>query len=353
MKTRLVTLVLAVLLLLPNAALAADSTTIEVGFNQIQVKVNGELAMSNNLLYDGTTYVPIRNLAEMLDWGVIYYDETRTAYIGMLPAGEVPDEVIGAAEKEAASASDEDTVMENKGVQTIPVVFDNITIKVHGETVDTSNIVYNGTTYAPIRAVAEILEMDVQFYGPTSTAYIGTVPQHEIPFEVYKEWYPDAKRPLSHVPATGDMAGWQLLKGHEYEDLVEIYYKINGTILSTQMHEIREVDLNEIIEWVDDAGNTRYNTVGDLYSLFGSFSRYTSDWFLDKFGELYEDWFYIGTIRAEDIVDDYVQETGQLVIPNQVSLTPDAEFTVESGYEEEETSVDDIISNIEALMNKQ
>ncbi|MFD0868589.1 Copper amine oxidase N-terminal domain [Chlamydia abortus] len=311
MRKSLIALMMAFLLLLPGYASAAEPEKIEVGFNQIQVKVNGVTSVSNNLLYEGTTYVPVRNLAEMLGWDVIYYDKTRTAYIGMLPAGEVPDEVIDAAEAQAAAASEEEVVLEDKRFDTIEAVFNDIAIQVHGIPVETSNILYNGTTYAPIRAVAEIMEMDVHFYGPTSTAYIGTVPQGEVPFETYKEWYPDAKRPLSHEPATGEMEGWQLLKGHEYEDLVEIYYRINGTILYTQMHEIREVDLNQVVEWVDDSGNKRYNTVGDLYDLFGSFSRYSSDWFYEKFGDLYMDWFFIGTIRAEDIVEDYVTETGQ------------------------------------------
>lgn len=191
-------LLAAVLLLLPLPLQASATQSIYVGFNQITVKVDNKLVQSDNLFYDGTTYIPIRNVAEMLGWEVVYYYELTTAYIGMLPAGAVPDEVLERPENQPSEPAQSGAL--TKGFAQIPVVFDSIAIQMHAMPVEASNILYNGTTYVPIRAVAELLDIDVNFYGPTSTAYIGKVNQGEVPFETYKEWYPDAKPVLCFLP---------------------------------------------------------------------------------------------------------------------------------------------------------
>jgi len=54
----------------------------------------------------------------------------------------------------------------------IEVEFDAIHIKVNGNDVSASNILYEGTTYVPLRAISEMLGMDVIWDGATSTAHI-------------------------------------------------------------------------------------------------------------------------------------------------------------------------------------
>ncbi|WP_026477968.1 stalk domain-containing protein [Alkaliphilus transvaalensis] len=56
--------------------------------------------------------------------------------------------------------------------QTISVLFNSLTIKVNGSTVNADNILYNGTTYVPLRAVSEALGREVSFDGATSTVNI-------------------------------------------------------------------------------------------------------------------------------------------------------------------------------------
>lgn len=295
------------LLLIPAHAQASSTQTIHAGFNLITVKLDNELVQSDNLLYDGTTYIPIRNVAEMLGWQVTYYHELKTAYIGMLPAGEVPEEVLDRPENQPSDPVPPGNL--TKGSANIPVVFDSIAIQMHAMPVEASNILYNGTTYVPIRAVAELLDMDVNFYGPTSTAYIGKVNQGEVPFETYKEWYPGAKKLMYAEPATGEMQGWQLLKGHEYENQFNVFFQVNGTITMTKIEDIRPVDLNKVVHWTDSSGQARQNTVGQLRSIFGTFSEYTSDWLLATFGDVYTDWLAASVFDGDKLVDEYLRQT--------------------------------------------
>ncbi len=60
----------------------------------------------------------------------------------------------------------------------IPVSFSNIKIIVDGKQLSTSKepFTYNGTTYLPVRAVAEAVGKDVTWDGATKTVYLGEVP---------------------------------------------------------------------------------------------------------------------------------------------------------------------------------
>lgn len=138
------------------------------------------------------------------------------------------------------------------------------------------------------------------------------------------------KSKMSSVPATGSMAGWRLLKGHEYEKSLRIYYQYKNGILSTKTEDIRKVDLNKKVTWTDDYGRKHTNTVREIYSLFTLSNEYTSEWLHKKFGRLYEDWLLSSLVDAARIVEQYLQETGQMpsYAPN-VTLTPDAVFEYE------------------------
>lgn len=56
--------------------------------------------------------------------------------------------------------------------QTINVLPNTIKVVVDGKEVQADNFLYNDTTYLPIRAVSEALNMDVQYDNATSTATI-------------------------------------------------------------------------------------------------------------------------------------------------------------------------------------
>lgn len=59
--------------------------TIEVAFNSIKLEVNGKRIDADNILYNGTTYVPLRKAAEILGKEVTWNDKTKTANIIDIP----------------------------------------------------------------------------------------------------------------------------------------------------------------------------------------------------------------------------------------------------------------------------
>lgn len=56
----------------------------------------------------------------------------------------------------------------------IDVLENDIRIVVDGKVVEKENFVYNDSTYLPLRAVAELAGMDVQYDGDSNTAYLST-----------------------------------------------------------------------------------------------------------------------------------------------------------------------------------
>ncbi len=80
--------------------------TIDAVFGQVKLVVNGTPVEQETLLYNGTTYVPLRAAAEALGQEVSYDDATKTAYIGEVPAAEAaeaPATTEDAAEEPAAA----------------------------------------------------------------------------------------------------------------------------------------------------------------------------------------------------------------------------------------------------------
>jgi len=67
----------------------------------------------------------------------------------------------------------------SSGSKTIEVFYNNIKLVVDGVpvTMTAEPFIYEGTTYLPVRAVAEALGQDVQWDGQTQTVYIGKRPE--------------------------------------------------------------------------------------------------------------------------------------------------------------------------------
>jgi len=82
MKRKFIIGLIVILLLMSSIAFAQGfKEKIEVMFNAINLQVNGIPVNADNILYNGTTYVPLRAIAEMLDKEVIWDGETYTAKI--------------------------------------------------------------------------------------------------------------------------------------------------------------------------------------------------------------------------------------------------------------------------------
>lgn len=74
--------ILITVILMSTASYAAGvKQKIEVMINSVNLQVNGKAVKSDNILYNGTTYVPLRTVAEMLGREVGWDQKTNTASI--------------------------------------------------------------------------------------------------------------------------------------------------------------------------------------------------------------------------------------------------------------------------------
>lgn len=350
MRKILVFLLITIITISPTSVFAITSKkNIKVIFNKANIKVDGVSFNGNRMVYNNKIYLPVESIAKLFDINIYNYKEKKTIYIGQVPAGEVPKKVIDSWKNvKQTDKNKKETLISNK-VTNIDAVFNSVGVKIHGEKMKTDNILYNNIIFVSLEEVCKILETNCNYYEATSTTYVGMIPQNEVPYNVYKKWFPNTAKELKSKPATGEMVGWQKLIGHEYERVADIYYKLDGDILYVELNDIRKVDLNRVIEWTNDDGIKIRSTLGDIYSLFCDLSPYSTEWLNNKFGKLYQDWILVSTIEAEKIVSDYLQETGQMPKQNNVLLTPDAEFKVIEP-EENTPSAEEIIRNIENYM---
>lgn len=83
MKIRKIIFLTTALVIAFNAAAMASgwSQNIAVEFNSVNLNVNGKAVNADNILYNGTTYVPLRATAEMLGCEVGWEESTSTAKI--------------------------------------------------------------------------------------------------------------------------------------------------------------------------------------------------------------------------------------------------------------------------------
>jgi len=78
--------------ILLNTVVFADGIQqgINVVFNKVNISVNGAMVVGDNILYNGTTYVPLRKIADMLDKEVGWDKTTNTASINDKKIGITP-----------------------------------------------------------------------------------------------------------------------------------------------------------------------------------------------------------------------------------------------------------------------
>lgn len=134
--------------------------TIDVIYNSVNLTVNGSKVNADNILYEGITYIPIRAIAEALGKEVGWSQETFTA--------SIDDKKLDSVTKDIQPIK-VNTITGNK---TIEIIYNSINLTVNGSKINADNILYTGTTYVPIRAVAEALGKDVGWDQKTYTASI-------------------------------------------------------------------------------------------------------------------------------------------------------------------------------------
>ena len=140
-------------------AFADPYETITVDKNTINIVVDGERVVSDNFLFNDTTYVPLRRIAEMLGKKVEYVADGNKALITDTDIPETPGNSASALDEAANSK--------------ISVERNTMNIFVNGNKVEADNFLYNDTTYVPLRIVSEMFEKTVGWEQLTNTASIG------------------------------------------------------------------------------------------------------------------------------------------------------------------------------------
>jgi hypothetical protein len=133
--------------------------------------VNG--AAVDPFISDGTTYLPVRAVSVALGKKVDWDAETKTVYI--------TDGASGETAGPAAPPPAERFV----GVKTLAASFDDIKINVNGKEISPKDaagdavppFISSGTTYLPVRAVAEAFGLPVSWDGASKSVYVGKRPE--------------------------------------------------------------------------------------------------------------------------------------------------------------------------------
>ncbi len=74
-------LIVGVIIMITTPVIGSVYKSINVYFDKVTLMVNDELVDEETILYEGTTYVPLRAISEMLGKEVTYDVETSTAHI--------------------------------------------------------------------------------------------------------------------------------------------------------------------------------------------------------------------------------------------------------------------------------
>lgn len=134
-------IVASILLLSPLTKAQEIRRTVEVFFNRVNLKVNGQKVDSDNILYNGTTYIPLRAVAEIIDLEVGWDGNTNTAHL---------------TEKVKTPMIDKNTM----------------NILHNGKLVNIDNIFYEGNTYVKINSMADIFNQQTEIDVTASTIYL-------------------------------------------------------------------------------------------------------------------------------------------------------------------------------------
>ncbi|MFC4306390.1 stalk domain-containing protein [Cohnella boryungensis] len=230
--------------------------------------------------------------------------------VTMLPMKSVFQTLGGTIASDAATKSHTITVGKTQiklkaGSKAATVNGKNVTLKaaVRSE---------NGQTYFPADLLSAALGAKLTWKPATQTLTIA-FGQASMSVSTYQSGQTTKTASgLYAVAGTGKYAGYKLLKGHPYESTTAIYFKQSGTITSSILVDVRKVDLNRKITWVDPYGIKHTNTVGELRKLFADVSnQYTSDWLLATFGSVYTDYFP-ENVPSDQLIEQYLRETGQI-----------------------------------------
>ncbi len=159
-KRKIIIFSIILVLMLSITCSVSASETIVVDSNTMNIVVDGDRVFADNFVYENTTYVPLRRVAEMLGKKVDWDASSNAALITDTDTAEVTTEET------------KNYLMEKE--KNISVDRNTINIFVNAEKVDADNFVYKNTTYVPLRKISEMFKKDVTWEKLSNTATIGT-----------------------------------------------------------------------------------------------------------------------------------------------------------------------------------
>ncbi|ACT02293.1 copper amine oxidase N-terminal domain-containing protein [Paenibacillus sp. JDR-2] len=278
-------------------AVGEASINVEAGGVKRSLKISASASepMSGAKVIKGVTYLPLMPVIKALG-GTVNYDAPSKSYGIQIGKTKI------AITRDTAKAKVDGKAIVMKGA---PIVD-------KGQTLFTSDLL--------VKALGASLQWDAANYRITISLGSGKlIVNAEKP-------KPANTTGMYEVAATGEMAGWKILKGHPYEKSIRIYFKYDGQYLSVMTEDIRKVNLNQKVTWTDENGNKHVNTVGEIYDLFSYSNAYTDEWLYARFGNLYADWLASTSINADQLVTEYLTDTGQMETPQYTTtLGPNTE----------------------------
>ncbi len=123
------------------------------------VVLNEVVLDGESLTYNDTTYLPLRKVAEAMGLKVDYIKETAIVKLS----------------KGAASSVSSSNATKSAIVKTDKIIENGVSVLVEGSLIDSSNVMYGGTTYLPLRAIAEAVGVEVSYNSDTKLVELTTL----------------------------------------------------------------------------------------------------------------------------------------------------------------------------------
>lgn len=161
---------LIVALLLEAGTTAFAKTTnenIQVSYQAISIFIDGDWLKTDKapFTYNGTVFLPVREVAEAVGMDVSWNQSLKAVSLTSKKGKKRSDKLgYGFGNAESAKVANEN----------IKVSYQNISIYIDGQYLNTDKepFTYNGTTFLPVRAVAEAVGMDVNWNQSLKTVFL-------------------------------------------------------------------------------------------------------------------------------------------------------------------------------------
>lgn len=206
------------------------------GKRQIFKDVNGQTVYP--VIYNGTTYLPVRAISAIMKEPIEWDGGSKSVYIGKTltyPAKSMAPVPSGAAvsvEEDYTFSVPEPSMVTAYSKPDVLVMYDFVIQSfqdINGDTV--YPLIYNGSTYLPVRAVSKLMDEPIAWDGAAKKISIGD--GEEEPAEPIEE-EPEEEDPVEEVSAT--VAIFKEL--FEREEI--LYYEATAKISSIKTSETTE-----------------------------------------------------------------------------------------------------------------